>query len=70
VSLEVLDTWRSPDSGGTYPARWRFAVPSAGLEIEIEPLVADQEMDVSFVYWEGAVRLAGTAGGAPLAGVG
>ena len=70
VVLEVLDTWRSPNSGGTYPARWRFSVPDEGLVLEIEPLVADQEMDVSFVYWEGAVRLAGTAGGAAVAGVG
>ena len=38
--------------------------------LEIEPLVADQEMDVSFVYWEGAVRLTGQSQGAAVAGLG
>jgi predicted secreted hydrolase len=70
VQLDVLATWRSPDSGGQYPSRWRFAVPSEDLVLEIEPLVADQEMDVSFVYWEGAVRLSGQSRGAALGGLG
>ena len=38
--------------------------------MEIEPWIADQEMQVSFVYWEGAVRLTGQSAGAPVAGVG
>ena len=70
VELEVLATWRSPTTGGMYPSRWRFAIPSDGLEIEIEPLIPDQEMDVSFVYWEGAVSLTGQSRGAPVAGLG
>lgn len=70
VQLEVLSTWRSPETGGVYPARWRFSVPGEQLVLEIEPLVADQEMDVSFVYWEGAVRLTGQAGAVPISGLG
>ena len=31
-------------------------MPGEQLVLEIVPLIADQEMDVSFVYWEGAVR--------------
>jgi predicted secreted hydrolase len=70
MELEVLELWRSPATGGEYPARWRMRLPREGLELDIRPLVADQEMDVSFVYWEGAVRLAGTAGGQPVGGYG
>ena len=31
---------------------------------------ADQEMRVSFPYWEGAVRFSGTSGGAAVSGNG
>lgn len=70
VVVEVLSTWRSPATGGQYPARWRFTVPSQALTLDIEPLIPDQEMRVSFIYWEGAVRLSGQSGGVPLAGLG
>jgi predicted secreted hydrolase len=45
-------------------------VPGAGLSLEIEPLLADQEMNVSYTYWEGAVRFAGERDGAPVTGMG
>ena len=32
------------------------------LAVEIVPLVADQEMNVSFRYWEGAVEVRGVWG--------
>ncbi len=70
VQIEVLDTWRSPNSGAEYPARWRILIPTAGIDLMAEAWLADQEMQVSFVYWEGAVRLTGTSGGAAVAGNG
>jgi predicted secreted hydrolase len=70
VETTVLARWTSPRSGACYPARWRVRVPSEGLELEVEPLVADQEMRTSFTYWEGAVRVSGTARGRPVAGRG
>jgi predicted secreted hydrolase len=69
-SLEVTDTWRSPRSGGEYPSGWRLRVPSAQLDLAITPHLADQEMQVSYVYWEGAVRVQGTAEGNPVMGNG
>lgn len=63
VEIEVLDTWTSPGSGATYPARWRFSIPGEDLELTIRPLLADQELPVSFVYWEGAVAVEGDATG-------
>jgi len=61
--LEVLDHWTSPGSEARYPAAWRLGVPRAGLVLEIRPVLADQEMRTSFVYWEGAVDVRGPPGG-------
>lgn len=70
VRLEVLDTWRSPRSGAEYPARWRLSIPQRSVELEIEPLLADQELPLTVVYWEGAVSFSGTVDGKPVRGTG
>lgn len=70
VHIEVLSTWRSPRSGTTYPARWRFSVPSRQLVLDITPAQADQELPVTVLYWEGAVRIHGTRAGQPITGRG
>jgi predicted secreted hydrolase len=69
IELEILDRWESP-RGGSYPSRWRLRLDAERLDLTITPLVADQELDVSFRYWEGAVRVRGTRDGRALAGVG
>jgi len=63
VEITVLDTWPSPGSGATYPAEWLFAIPAEGIELRIKPLLPQQELRVSFTYWEGAVRIEGTQQG-------
>ncbi len=63
MSIQVLGRWTSPDTGATYPSRWRLVVPSEALDLVIEPWLESQEMRTSFVYWEGAVRVTGTASG-------
>ncbi|SEL30294.1 Predicted secreted hydrolase [Stigmatella aurantiaca] len=68
--LQVLDTWKSPRSGVTYPARWRLSVPSQQLELELTPAQADQELPVVVLYWEGAVTFTGTRAGQPVTGRG
>jgi predicted secreted hydrolase len=70
VAIVILDHWTSPESGARYPSRWRLRVPSAGLDLVVEPWLEDQEMRTSFVYWEGAVRVSGTSGGRPASGRG
>lgn len=62
--------WRSPRTGGVYPAGWIVAVPTADLRLEIGPWLADQEMQVSYTYWEGAVRVTGASAGKTVAGNG
>ncbi|RIL11816.1 carotenoid 1,2-hydratase [bacterium] len=69
--LTPTGRWTSPRTGGVYPSGWRLTVPAAGLDVAVEPLVRDQELDVGFKYWEGAVRVSGTGGdGRPVAGHG
>ncbi len=69
VALEVLDEWRSP-RGGVYPAAWSLRIDSLGLEIEIHPRLADQELDTFPRYWEGAVEMRGERQGVPVSGLG
>jgi predicted secreted hydrolase len=63
-------TWKSPVSGAVYPARWTLSVPSENLELDVTPYLADQELRLSFTYWEGAVQVKGTQNGKKLAGNG
>ena len=63
VTLEVLDTWTTPDGTHTYPVEWRLRVPSADVNVRVTPLMKNQEMDVSVRYWEGAVRIEGSHSG-------
>jgi len=69
-AIQVEATWRSPHSGGTYPSRWTIRVPKADIDLTIEPTVADQEMNVSYAYWEGAVRVRGEHAGETVRGQG
>jgi predicted secreted hydrolase len=69
-TLEATGEWTSPDTGFRYPSGWRVTLPAQEAVLEITPLIPDQEMDVSFVYWEGAVNVAGAWGGEPVAGQG
>jgi predicted secreted hydrolase len=69
LDASPLSFWKSP-RGGSYPARWRLAVPAANLDLELRPRLDDQELDATVRYWEGAVEVTGTSGGAPVSGHG
>jgi predicted secreted hydrolase len=55
VTLAPLGTWRSPRTKTVYPSTFRLDVPSARIALVLRPLLDDQELDLSFRYWEGAV---------------
>jgi predicted secreted hydrolase len=65
-TVRATGSWRSPETRATYPAGWRVEVPSAGLVIQVEPWMADQENRApragGLFYWEGAVRVRDAAG--------
>jgi predicted secreted hydrolase len=69
-TLEVQSRWTSPNSGVEYPAGWRIAIPSLELELTGKPMAADQELNVSTTYWEGAVAFEGTLAGRVINGKG
>ncbi|HQF70820.1 MAG TPA: lipocalin-like domain-containing protein, partial [Promineifilum sp.] len=69
-TLAVTDTWTSPTSGAEYPAGWRITIPSLGLELTGAPQMDNQELNLSTVYWEGAVAFSGTRDGAPVSAQG
>ena len=45
-------------------------MPAVGLTLELEPYLADQELNVSYAYWEGAVRISGERAGSAVGGSG
>jgi len=70
--LVVRETahWRSPATGVRYPSGWALELPAAELTLEVEPLIADQELRHRLSYWEGAVTARGRRGSRPVAGRG
>lgn len=69
-AIDGSGAWRSPRSGARYPDRWRLRVPAEDLDLTVRPLLADQELDVSIRYWEGAVAVEGAHHGRPVQGRG
>jgi predicted secreted hydrolase len=72
--IEILDRWKSPRSGATYPMKWKVAVPSEQIELDIVPEFPDQELithrSTRVSYWEGAARITGSVRNKPIAGAG
>ncbi len=69
VEITVSDHWESP-RGGRYPSRWRVQVPSLSLDVDVRPVIANQELGTRPRYWEGAVDLSGSRSGAKETGRG
>jgi len=72
--VEVLEHWKSPMSGADYPMKWKIAIPSEQIELEINPAFQNQELitnrSTRVTYWEGAVDIRGTTRGKGVAGAG
>jgi len=68
-SVAATGRWRSPATGAAYPMGWRLVVPSAGLDLTVEPEVREAENRSALLpglsYWEGPVlvRQGGRAAG-------
>jgi predicted secreted hydrolase len=68
--ISAIGTWLSPHSNGRYPSGWQVSVPVLDLAIEVEPLLKDQELNLTFTYWEGAVEIRGERDGQAITGSG
>ena len=63
-------SWRSPESGASYPVEWELIIAPLEMELTIEPMLDASELDVSVRYWEGAIRVSGSDASGPVAGKG
>lgn len=65
-TVTATERWESPETHAPYPSRWRVSVPAAGLDLDVVPLLADQEnrsaLATKLFYWEGAVQARDRAG--------
>jgi predicted secreted hydrolase len=68
--IQVNQTWRSPHSKAGYPAVWEVLLPDFDLELFVTPYMSDQELEVSYTYWEGAVSVEGLHGDRQVEGYG
>ncbi|UCG08560.1 MAG: carotenoid 1,2-hydratase [Desulfobacterales bacterium] len=72
--VDVLQTWKSPNSHAVYPAKWRLQIFPLSVDVMIVPNLADQEMQTlkstGVTYWEGSISLKGTKRGLRLDGQG
>jgi predicted secreted hydrolase len=59
VQIDSTAEWTSP-RGTRYPARWHVRVPKLALDVDIQPRLANQELNTSTRYWEGASLVKGT----------
>ncbi len=69
-SIETLDWWISPATRIRYPAAWKILVPTEQIELTVTPRLADQELSLSVVYWEGAVQVRGSSNNRAVTGDG
>lgn len=65
VQLAALGRWSSP-GGYDYPSGWRLTVRPTGQQLEVRPVLTDQEFRHDARYWEGAVDVLDTVTGLPL----
>ncbi len=68
--IQTGKSWRSPKTGAEYPSEWTIQVPEIDLTLSLTPYMLDQEMDLSYSYWEGPVEVRGTYQGADVQGSG
>ncbi len=65
-------SWTSPATGARYPQGWHIVVPALGLDAQVTPVMAAQEvvdpLGLGPSYWEGSCLVAGTLQGKPIAG--
>ena len=69
-NLTSTKFWQSPSTKANYPVEWRLQIPRLNLELMITPRVENQELNLSVVYWEGAIKLRGQREHKPIDGVG
>lgn len=65
-TLDVQETWRSPETQTNYPTRWRVSIPGQRLTLDVRAALRASELhtprSTGVTYWEGAVDVSGQDG--------
>ena len=69
-TIEIMKYWQPSDKYTIYPSMWGLRIPSFALDLEVRPLLEDQEWRHAFRYWEGAVSARGRSGSLPVSATG
>ncbi len=67
--IQGINSWINPN-GHTYPSGWFVKVSDLEIDLKITPVIENQEMNLFFQYWEGAVFIEGTVNGEEISGFG
>ena len=60
ILLKPESTWRSPIDRSAYPNRWILNIADHDLNLNLIPLLDNQELNLSLRYWSGVVEVTGT----------
>jgi predicted secreted hydrolase len=67
-------TWKSPQTGATYPLAWNVAVPKLAIVLFATTRLPQQELTAASTfaprYWEGAMEFSGKRGSTKINGTG
>lgn len=72
-NIDARTSWKSPQSGATYPTDWRIVIPEHGLDLRVQAVMPNQELvtpQSGIIYWEGAVVAEGMRRGQAVHGRG
>ncbi len=70
VQLSAQKHWQSKETAVRYPIGWQLDIPKEGIQLRVMAKRANQEMNVSIRYWEGAVQVNGKYKGKNVTGAG
>ena len=72
--VPAREIWTSDVTGAKYPVAWSMEIPKLGLKLAATTRLKAQELaggsKIAPSYWEGAILIEGTRGGASVRGVG
>jgi predicted secreted hydrolase len=70
--IESKSTWTSTKTNGRYPIEWHLSIPSAKAELDLTPVLKDQELvtkgSTGVSYWEGDSSVQGSWNNKPVRG--
>jgi len=70
IIMENTEKYKSSFTNAEYPVSWDMEIPKINLKVKLKPALKEQEHQLSYPYYEGAVQLAGHFADAEVTGKG